>query len=75
MTQNGMYELIRDEDGELELVATGTAEQMAADRLELIEENAELGESTTYRVVPADLTGCEIGARGGICPASTHALH
>ena len=74
---NEMYELIRVEDDERELVATGTAAQMAAERLDIIEDDrdANPGWSGHYAVVQADLTGCVIGQQGGICPATTHATH
>ena len=73
----GMFELIRHEDDERELIATGTAAQLAAQRLDIMEDDQEAnpGWSGHYAVVPADLTGCVIGQRGGICPASEHAMH
>lgn len=64
-----LFEVVRDG----ELIATGSAEQCRYDADEL---GAELAPGDVpYEVVPADLTGCELGAAGRHCPASTHAMH
>lgn len=63
-----LFELLRDG----ELIATGSAAQMIWDAVEL---GHEAPGSDDYDVEPADLTGCELGAAGRLCPASVHAHH
>jgi hypothetical protein len=64
-----LFELLRDG----ELIATGSEAQMRHDADELAAE-LDAGDAA-YEVAPADLTGCERGAAGRHCPASTHAMH
>lgn len=68
-----LFELIRD--GE-ELVATGSHEQMLWDAADsTLEARLEGDDTSTYAVVPADLTDCPKGLRGELCVGSEHAMH